>query len=166
MRRYFKSWIWCIVLLTLVVYSCKNDQKNASENKKAEEQINYQAYPPLPVERRQALIKYCDAIDIIYYNLPISMNQDDPQSVLRNIYFTMDVGLKVNPDCKALGHIIYLSKGDVLEEADIYFSEGCKFYMFMEDAKPAYANMMSKLGDTFFSNVLMQVKGKKFPGLK
>ncbi len=149
-----------------LLLSCNGGSSSKASTQDKKEKINYKKYPPLPVERRQALLDFCDAIDIIYYELPISMNQDDPTSIQRNIYFTMDLEAPVNPSCKPMAHIIYLAKGEVLEEADIYFTEGCKFYIFMEDQKPAYANMMSKLGDNFFSNVLQQVEGKKFPGLK
>ncbi len=163
MRRSFFLFLGVFMIFGLF-FSCKGKSTKAKSSEQSE--IDYIKYPTLPMERRQALLSFCDAIDIIYYNLPISMNQDDRISIQRNIHFSMDVEAKVNPSCKAMAHIIYLSKGEVMEEADIYFSDKCKYFVFWEDQKPAYANMMSKLGNDFFSNVLMQVQGKKFPGLK
>ena len=46
--------------------------------------------------------------------------------------------------------------GDIVSEANVYYSDGCKFYVFVDGEKPLYANMMSPEGDKFFSSMLSQ----------
>lgn len=114
------------------------------------------ALPPLPVEQADELVKSCDAVDVIFYHLGISMNMTDPPSIYRALRFIGAENPKLPPSCQPAGRFFYLSDGENILEADFYLSNGCLYFVFMEQGKPAYGNIMTDEGVLYFNNVLRQ----------
>ncbi len=41
-------------------------------------------------------------------------------------------------------------------EADLYFQEGCTYYVFLKNNKPAYANLMTDDAIGYMNNIMRQ----------
>lgn len=114
--------------------------------------------PGLPMEIMQSMIADCDFIDYIFYELPFSLSQGDDPAIKSSLSFIGKIPedfREIPPMCeKAIGRIFFQAKGETLAEADIYFSSGCFFYLFMKDNKPAYVTKISEAGINFYWNVI------------
>lgn len=151
-----------------IVFSlgCKSD--SASANTTTTEAVNEvvaaaamktNSLPSLTTEYMKKIASSCDYIDYIFYDLPISISQDERSAIMSNINFisreTVDA---YSSNCKSMGRKSFQSNGEIVLEADIYLDKdnGCFFYMFLENGKPAYANKISKDGINFYFNVFGQ----------
>ncbi len=140
----------CILFFCCIAWlaACKESPKQTET-----EQVNSQVYPSLPARRLQDLLQVCDYIDFVFYNTNFSMNQGEPssiQSTIRGVAAQVPV---IKPECKAVGHLFFQSQGQILLEADLYFSPGCIYYTFFENGKPAYANELTPEGAQFYNNI-------------
>ena len=139
-------YIWC----TLVVLAgCSNG------NDKSADSTDLGSIPEKVYLR---LLAECDYVDILFFDSPVSMGQDDDAGIQSTLTFITKEVAKPNADCKPLGRISYMIKGEIIAEADFYSSEGCNYMIFMEDNKPKYANVLSPNGIQFFQNILLQIQ--------
>ena len=119
------------------------------------------AYPALGNREISQLYASADKIDIIFYNLPISVNQEDIASVRNTVLYISPVGSVMNAGCQPLGRLSWMSKGVIMQEADVYCDTGCNYLIFMKDNKPFAANAMELAGVEFFKNIISQVEKAK-----
>jgi len=105
------------------------------------------------------LLKNADHIDYMFTDIPLSMNQDGESSIYQDVRF-----LSNNPvdgiitGCKPMARKIYLGNGEIITEADLYFSNGCLFQVFLENEKPIYGNYLSQEGLVFYADLMEQAK--------
>lgn len=93
---------------------------------------------------------------MIFYNLPMSVNQDDAKSAKNTAMYISPAAAIMNNPCKALGRLSWISKGTIVKEADIYSDTGCQYFIFMKDNKPVAANAMAESGTIFFNQIITQ----------
>lgn len=151
--------------------SCKNDKKEQidekagapqevkSADKTAEVNTELSNLSSIPPEVYVELMTKCDYIDYIFYDLPISISQNNPEAIQTNINFMFkEAPTHVNADCKPMGRKFFHHDGEIFLEADMYFNPDnqCFFYIFLENGKPKYANLISKDGINFYMNVFQQ----------
>lgn len=118
-------------------------------------------YPSIPVDKVKMLWDNCDYVDFVFYYLNFSMSQKVQNSIRQTIaHISSDVP-KINPNCQPIGRIFFQSDGKNISEADIFYSNGCSYYIFYEDGKYAYANLMLPQGAQFYDNIFKQVQGQK-----
>ena len=108
--------------------------------------------PRVPNELMQNLVDSADYVDYLFYELEFSMSMDNKQGVMYAISKIGENSPNLNPSCKPIGRIFYQIKGRNAAEADLYFSQGCTYMVFMKDNVPVYANEMSDVGKTFLNN--------------
>jgi hypothetical protein len=85
------------------------------------------------------------------------MNQTEQASIRTNLtYFSSDPQAHIPTECKPMGRQFFGIQGNIVLEADIYYSDNCAFYVFFIDGKARYANKMSESGQAFFSNMIKQ----------
>ena len=159
--------IYVISIFALSLCSCKNENVEV----KSEEKVNTEApatdqpalttlsLPTLDAEIFKKIAQSCDYVDYIFYNLPISISQDNRQAILSNINFISREPITSYPaTCKSMGRKSFMSDGEILLEADVYLNkeQGCYFYVFLKDGKPAYANKIANDGINFYFNVFSQ----------
>ena len=65
---------------------------------------------------------------------------------------------KLNPSCQPTGRIFFQKNGELLMEADMYFEEQCRYFVFQKNGKPAYANDITPEGQAYFAKIFSQVK--------
>jgi hypothetical protein len=119
------------------------------------------AYPALGNREISELYASADKVDIIFYNLPISVNQEDASSVRNTVLYISPVAAVMNAGCKPLGRLSWMSKGVIVQEADVYSDSGCNYLIFMKDNKPVAANALELAGIEFFKNIISQVEKNK-----
>src|SRR5687767_1509638 len=128
------------LLFSLIfLLSCKpsNSENQASETPAAEEK---QSLPSLGNEEISNLYAITEKSDIIFYDLPISINQDDAPSAKNSVLYIQPAPVTLNNACKAWGRISWMSEGVIVKEADIYADSLCKYFVFINDNKQVAAN--------------------------
>ena len=116
------------------------------------------SYPPLPLERLTMLWDSATAYDIVFNNLPISASQHERRDVQMSLTYVASESPQIDPACKPLGHVWFQAGANRGEEADLYFSMGCVYYLWYEDGRPAYANALTPAGVEFYNNILRQAQ--------
>lgn len=149
----------CTIFSLIVIEACQ-PKKNTEVTEEAAAPPA-PAYPALSNREISQLYANADKIDIIFYDLPISVNQEDISSVRNTVLYISPVSSVINTGCKALGRMSWMSKGVIMQEADVYCATGCTYLIFMKDNKPVAANALELAGVEFFKNILSQVEKNK-----
>ena len=153
-----------LFFLAFILACGSSDGNNKSETKaEAIPATQGQVYlPSIPMDEIKILWDNCNQMDYLYYELPISMSLTDVYSIQQSLKHVSDtpVPLDVKNKCKAIARIFYKNSGEDLYEAEIYFSQGCTFFVFFKDGKPAYSNLMTNVGVKYFNDILE--KAQKF----
>jgi hypothetical protein len=110
----------------------------------------------LPIERLEYLWENCDFIDYVFYTLPLSMSLDNKPSIQNALTHVASEPAPLLPQCKSIGRLFFVVKGENVEMAELYFSPGCTYYVWLKDDKPAYSNYMTPQGVQYLNNVLSQ----------
>jgi len=154
----------CIVCsLLITAWSCKSDKTEAQTTPEVAAPAAPAApsYPPLGNQVVSQLYADADKVDIIFYNLPISVNQEDPASVKNTVLYVAPASPNITAACQPLGRLTWMAKGSIIKEADIYCEEGCQYLLFIENNKPVAANALQQAGVDFFKNIISQVEKQK-----
>ena len=119
-----------IVCGLLTMSSCKTDTPaslpSTQDSKKT-------GLPALPAEMINKMLAEVDYIDYIWHDLPFSLSQEEKEGINTNISFISNEGVsELSPACKAIGRKFYNIKGETIATADVYFSPGCYYYVFLE----------------------------------
>lgn len=151
-----------LLFLTLVCTCAPSPEKSETdggEKPAVKENVAEVEIPPsIPLERLQHIYDNATYMDATFYELPISINQSTQPQIQ-----SMIGGIAADPmnnlaGCKPLGHMWFQIDGVNVEEADIYFSEGCVGFVWYDAGKPAFSNAMTQDGLNFFANVLQSVQ--------
>lgn len=112
--------------------------------------------PSIPLERLQYLWENCDYVDYVFYKLPISMSLDNKESVRNALSHVASEPAPLLPQCNSIGRIFFVVKGNNELMAEMYYSPGCTYFVFLKDEKPAYANYMTPEAVQYFNNIFTQ----------
>ncbi len=154
------SYFFCFAL-TLSLACCKNEQSGTASTPPATPAPAAPAaqpaapavtLPSIPFEKVKKLFDECSTVDYIFYDLPMSMSLDEKASIQYAVRHIASDPAPLNPACKPMGRVNYQVKGNIEVAADFYFSEGCHYFVFMENQKPVYANYMTEEGAKYFEN--------------
>ncbi len=145
-----------LLISILPLTSCKND--TAKEVKSETEAPA--ALPALSNQDLTTLYAATDKVDVIFYELPISVNQDDAASAKNSVLYVSPAAATMNPSCKPAGRITFISEGSIYKEADVYLGSGCNYFVFMEKNQPVAINTMAESGVEFFSTLIARVQEK------
>lgn len=159
------------IVLILSLFSCKPETNNVKTNADtpAAPAIAQSAPQPSSGTSTQApyqsvtsdimkdLYENCQLIDYIFHKLPFSMNQSEKSGIQSTITHVSPVAQEyITPGCEPIARQFFQVKGDITLEADIYFSDNCKFFVFFKDGKAFAANKMSPSGIEFYGNIIKQ----------
>lgn len=149
--------ILLLVILSVLLHSCKDGTKDTSKGStKANSSISG-GFDSVPNEMMKNLWDNCTGIDYLFHKLPFSMSQTDKASIQTNLsYIDRAPQTSIPSNCKPIGRNFFQVNGDIVMEADLYYSEGCQFFVFVENEKPIYANKMTDAGIQFFTNMIQQ----------
>lgn len=159
MRSKSNLLLWsCFVALT--VLSCKKAEATTEKpaDPPAQEVPAAPAYPALGNQDISELYSKAEKVDIIFYKLPISVNQEDASSVKNTVMYVTPAAPQVTATCEPLGRLSWMANGVILREADVYCAEGCTYLQFIKDNQPYAVNALSPGGVAFFNNIISQVE--------
>jgi len=150
----------CMCLcLSLGLSSCKSDTKAPI----LEPLTNEEAGPIIPLAEQsfvQDLFNRVDQIDYIYHSFDFSMSISEPNAIKSNIATLSGLQIGAIPaNCKPVGRQMFMSKGEMLAEADLYFNGACQFLVFVEKEKPVSGSTFNQRGIDFYNQVFTQAKG-------
>jgi len=118
-------------------------------------------YPTLPLVKAEQLFTDTDYMDYVFYELPFSMNHAKKVDIQNSIRYisTSPVTNRI-PQCKSIGRIFYQAKGEIIGEAEFHFNDkaGCYYFIFLEEGKPKYANLLTQAGVNNYNNLFNQVR--------
>lgn len=117
-------------------------------------------YPSLPKERLQYLWDNCDYIDFVFFTFDFSMSQEEKSAIQSTIGGVAAEAPVIKPSCQPIGRVFFQVDGKNVEEADLIMGEGCVYYIFLQDGKHAYANMLTEKGVGFYRNIFTQLMGQ------
>ncbi len=164
MRPYF------LLLLSALLFSCAESpqsEEQLSGNTPVEKQ---EFYPSFPMDSLKYLWANCDYIDVLYYDLPASMSIADSNSVRQMLSIIAAAPAPRHSACKPIGRLFFQVKGDNRASADLYFSDNCKFFVFLDGEKPRWGNLLTDRGVAYFQNNIGQIlemsKGIKPQGVQ
>ena len=147
------------LLFLAILSSCKEkvkeDQPASGQDQKTE------GLPPLGNQELTTLYAKAEMVDMIFYDMPISVNQDQASRAKNTVLYVSPTGAVRNPSCKPLGRLSWLSGGTIYKEADIYAGQGCSYFVFMENNQPVAVNAMSETGVNFFNSIITQVQQQR-----
>ncbi len=150
-----------IILFTLVLLSCQNNDKSPKTPPHIAPQVpqlQEVPYPQAPNDLLEDIARRGDYIDYLFYRFPISMNRDGNDKVREGLMQLVRQTPRTYPGCQADGRVFFQSQGQVIVEADLFIQEGCFYMLFYKDGKPAYANALSPDAIQFFSNITQQFR--------
>ena len=115
------------------------------------------ALPSVPFDTLKMLYERSNYIDYLFYDLPVSMSQNNQQDV-RGALAHISSDVPVRPAaCQPIGQVFYEVDGTTRLRANLYFSPGCMYLEFLENDQPAYANKLMPDGVAFFNNLLQRL---------
>lgn len=118
---------------------------------------NAVSYPSLPIARMQALYDSTDYIDFVFYYANFSMNQSNDPSIKATLGHVSNEVPTVYPDaCQPIGSLFFQSGGKEIMQAELYFSERCVYFIWLENGQRTYANKMTPAGFQFYQQVFSQ----------
>lgn len=113
--------------------------------------------PLLPLEKAKEIVEKCDYVDLIFYKLDFSLNMNEPKNAKGLAVSLLSTVKPPNPTCKeGFAYISFLSDGENLADADIFFENGCTYLIFKENNKNKYICEMPSRGIKFFNSVVTQ----------
>ena len=151
-----------IVLIFITsLFSCQPGQKDQSadqqqgqEQSTAQQPVGEQLYPSLPLDTLQMLWDQCDYIDYVFYYKDFSVSQNKQQDIRASIRHISEQVPAIQAACQPIGRVFYQVQGENRLEADLYFNQGCTYFIFYIKKKKTYANAMMPDGIQFFNQVM------------
>lgn len=114
--------------------------------------------PRLPLTQMQRLVDSVDYVDYLFHELDFSMSLDDERGIKYALAQIGEEAARPAQGCQPIGRIFYQIEGRVAAQADLYFSAGCTYLAFVDDAGAVtHANEMSPVGEDFLNNQFAQL---------
>ena len=151
--------------LCLNFFACNSNgegpEKSTSEKPKKEIQQapspSGAQLPSVTVEIMRKIFNESDYADFVFYNTNFSMSMDKKQSIQSTLRHIAESVPAINPSCKAIGRVFYQIEGENYIDADIFFEDNCKYYVFYVDGKKTYSNQMTPDGINHYNNIFSQL---------
>jgi len=113
--------------------------------------------PALPQDYFSKLKTRADYVDYIFYDYPISFSQTEVPGIRQVVDFIDRESTTMPENCTPSAMVAFLSEGEILAEGDIYFLDGCSYFVFFDENRtPTYSHRLSQSGANYFNNVLKQ----------
>ena len=148
-----------ILGVLLLSYSCKPESVQNSQAKPRTSLKQLQSKEGITAEIVTLIVDSCSHVDMLFNDYPVSMSQNEKNSIISDLtYISTDAITEIPGQCKPVGRKVYNGNGEVLIEADLYFSEGCYFMVFIKDEQALFGNKMNEQGIAFYERLLSQIQ--------
>jgi hypothetical protein len=116
------------------------------------------ALPYMSREDINALFTATDKVDIIFYDLPVSVSQDDATSAKNTVTYISPLPPPAEWSCPAVGRLSWISGGAIIKEANVHIDSVCAYLVFVQQEQPVASNVMGPAGQQFFRSVISQAR--------
>lgn len=144
----------------------KDDKKALSRDemwKTKNTEVKVSSLPSITFEEMKLLYEGADFIDIIFYSVDFSMSVNNKTNIQKMVAFVSTNVAVINSNCKPTGRIFFQKNGELLAEADMYYDDTCRYFVFQKNGKAAYANDITPEGQAYFAKIFSQVKVETIP---
>jgi hypothetical protein len=117
--------------------------------------------PNLPESWIRLLLDSCTLVDYTYMTMPISMSIDQANNIRASLRHIGVGAVEQKAGCKVFAKVFYQIKGRIALYADLYFANGCTYFIWFIHDKPQYANLVSTEGVEFFNQIIARQAAKK-----
>lgn len=149
-----RTLLFSVILFSLAACNKQpSNNNNTTPTAPAAPQLTTLSYPPLPQEIATKIGANGDHIDVIFYNMPISISRDGNTDVQQMLSHVSDQAPTQVAPCQPIGRIFFQGQGETIAEADLYLGENCNYYVFMENGKPTYANLLMPDGINLYEKL-------------
>ena len=159
--------ISCIGLLSFSCGGNANDDKRAKSKdemwKTKTTDVKVSSLPSITFEEMKVIYEGTDFIDIIFYNVDFSMSVNNKTNIQKMVGFVSTNVASINKNCKAMGRLFFQKNGEMIAEADMYYDDQCRYFVFQKNGKAAYANDITPEGQAYFAKIFSQVKIEEVP---
>lgn len=165
--------VFYILIISLVgsfFSSCgeeANDDKRALSReemwKTKTTEVKVSTLPSITFDEMKVLYEGTDFIDIIFYSVDFSMSVNNKTNIQKMVGFVSTNVATISPNCQPTGRIFFQKNGELLAEADMYYSDECRYFVFQKNGKAAYANDITPQGQAYFAKIFSQVKVEAIP---
>jgi len=157
--NYLTKSLLLFIMIIFCLTACKSDEKKVKNPAEIVTQEGV-VVPRADENLVRNLFNNVDQIDYIYNSFDFSMSISEPNAIKSNIATLSGQEIGILPaNCKPVGRQMFMAKGEMLAEADLYFTPGCQFLVFVEKEKPISGSMFNEQGILFYTNVFRQAQG-------
>lgn len=166
------SLLYIIVIISIGFFfsNCGEKKTKDKEGMSREEMWNTKttdvkvaSLPSITFEEMKVIYEGADFIDIIFYDVDFSMSVNSKTNIQKMVGFVSTNVAQLNQNCKATGRIFFQKNGELLAEADMYYNDQCRYFVFQKNGKAAYANDITPEGQAYFARIFSQVKIEEVP---
>lgn len=116
--------------------------------------VAFVKYPMLPDSILRHMLEVCDNLEVIFNDLPISMNPKGKASCITNLEHLAGLPASLHPKSKPAARLFYQAQGDELLQADLYYDDMTTAFVFLNNNQPTWSNEMSQKGQDFYKNIV------------
>ena len=113
-------------------------------------------YPSLPADKMGELYNTVDYIDFVFYYANFSMNQSDDASIKATMTHVSSEVPDIVPSCQPIGSLFFQAQGKELIQAELYYTDQCVYYIWLQNGQRTYANRMTPNGFDFYKKIFTQ----------
>lgn len=121
-------------------------------------EVNVSTLPSITFEEMKEIYEGADFIDIIFYNVDFSMSVNNKTNIQKMVGFVSTNVASIDRSCQPMGRIFFQKNGELMVEADMYYDDKCRYFVFQKNGRAAYANDITPEGQAYFTNIFSQVK--------
>lgn len=140
-------WVMCFTFFI----QCKSDSKSGSA-------ISGIQKPGISAEEIEKLAAEATNMDIIFYNMNISLSQNDKNSLMQTAHFFAPDTKPEQMNCPSIGRIMLQNNGNIILEADIHYAGNCQYFTIIQNKATKGTNAMTKQGAYFINQILSSYK--------
>ncbi len=179
MKKAFTSIFAGLIIICFCMTACNTDTKTEQkpEQPTAKTQSTSQVAPPPPPNAAnfdttgfistdiptvsndllQVAFDKANLMDIIFYNMPMSINQSNEAQIKSTLGLISPNKPKFKGTCTPLGRMFFYEGANTLLEAEIYYGGTCYYYKFLDSKGEVIGNNnMNMQGVNFFANIIQQ----------
>ena len=136
--------IWSIMLFAFLFSYCKNEAPKSKD-----------APAVITAAQQQDLIAKVDYVDFLFYNMDISVSQNDKASINQSITFLSTAPKPATMNCPSIGRMSLQSQGKIILEADIHQQgNNCGYFNIIENKAAKGTCLMSADGMKFLTTLI------------
>ena len=152
-RNHFGILLVCVCML----FAACGQNSNGDHDESTDAQEVGEITDALPQETLQLIAETGDYVDYIFNDYPISFSQSEPSAVRQVAGFIDPEPTSMPEGCEPTAIVAFISQGEVLAEANLYFTDDCSHFVFFdENRNPTYSHPLRQQGKQYYESVLEQ----------